>query len=161
MTEQQDDTTTISHEETLALTSQIVAAHVAHNPVPTQELPGVIRSVHATLTGLGAPAPAPEEKREPAVPIKKSVADDHVVCLECGKKMKLLKRHLANDHGMTPEEYRRRWSLPASHPLVAPAYSRKREELAKKSGLGRKGEDTKAGTKASKPGAKAGRKKAA
>lgn len=158
---QKDDNTTVSREEMLSLTSQIVAAHIAHNPVPMPELPGLIRSVHAMLIGLGAPAPAPEEKREPAVPVKKSVADDHVVCLECGKRMKLLKRHLAKDHGMTPGQYRARWNLPATHPLVAPAYSRKRETLAKESGLGRKGDGAEAGAKASRPRAKTGRKKAA
>lgn len=167
MTEQQDqeagqtDEMATSHEDMLTLTAQIVAAHVAHNPVATPELPGLIHSVHDTLTRLGAPAPAPEAKPEPAVPIKKSVVDDHVVCLDCGKKMKLLKRHLATEHAMTPEQYRERWTLPATHPLVAPAYSRRREELARESGLGRKGAGAKTETAASRPAAKKGRKKAA
>ena len=121
----------------LELTSEIVSAHVSNNHVPAAEVPEAIQTVFDKLAGLAEPA---EEKVElvPAVPIKKSVSDDHVVCLEDGKKLKMLKRHLMTDHGLTPEEYRAKWSLPYDYPMVAPAYSRKREELAKKIGLGRK-----------------------
>ncbi|MEM6680352.1 MAG: MucR family transcriptional regulator [Pseudomonadota bacterium] len=126
------------HSEILALTSDIVAAHVSHNPVPTAELPNLIESVYETLSRLGTPAPEPEVELKPAVPIKKSITDDHIICLEDGKKLKMLKRHLKTAYDMTPEEYRAKWGLPADYPMVAPSYAAKRQELAKKIGLGRK-----------------------
>ncbi|MEL6264776.1 MAG: MucR family transcriptional regulator [Pseudomonadota bacterium] len=129
---------TIDHTELLSLTSEIVAAHVSHNPVPSAELPGLIESVFSTLSQLGTPQPEPEVELKPAVPIKKSVTDDHIVCLEDGKKLKMLKRHLKTAYDMTPEEYRAKWSLPSDYPMVAPNYAAKRQELAKKIGLGRK-----------------------
>ena len=121
----------------LALTAEIVSAHVSNNHVPAAEVSDAIQTVFDKLSGL---AEKPEEKVElvPAVPIRKSVADDQIVCLEDGKKMKMLKRHLMTDHGMTPEDYRAKWGLPFDYPMVAPAYARKRAELAKKIGLGRK-----------------------
>ncbi|MEL6768090.1 MAG: MucR family transcriptional regulator [Pseudomonadota bacterium] len=131
-----DDTT--DHSEILALTSDIVAAHVSNNPVPPAELPGLIESVFETLSKLGEPAPEPEVELKPAVPIKKSVTDDHIICLEDGKKLKMLKRHLKTAYDMTPEQYRAKWSLPADYPMVAPSYAAKRQQLAKKIGLGRK-----------------------
>ncbi|MEM9783845.1 MAG: MucR family transcriptional regulator [Pseudomonadota bacterium] len=128
----------IEHTELLSLTSEIVAAHVSHNPVPNAELPGLIESVFDTLSKLGAPQPEPEVELKPAVPVKKSVTDDHIICLEDGKKLKMLKRHLKTAYDMTPEEYRTKWNLPADYPMVAPSYAAKRQELAKKIGLGRK-----------------------
>lgn len=121
----------------LQLTTQIVSAHVGNNQVGAGDVPAVIQSVHRALSGLGS-VPVEAEKPQPAVPIKKSIFPDHIVCLECGKSMKMLKRHLHTDHAMTPEEYRARWNLPTSYPVVAPAYAEKRSSLAKEIGLGKK-----------------------
>nr|WP_047165997.1 MucR family transcriptional regulator [Sphingomonas sp. Y57] len=122
----------------LSLTADIVAAHVANNKLSPAELPALIGAVHAALAGLGA-APAPvEAEPAPAVSIRASVRPDHITCLEDGKKMKMLKRHLATDHGMTPEQYRAKWKLPADYPLVAPNYAEKRRALAVSIGLGQK-----------------------
>ncbi len=128
----------IDHDDLLQITSDIVSAHVSNNPVPLGELPGLIQTVYSTLTGLSAPAPEPEVELKPAVNPKKSVTDEYIVCLEDGKKLKMLKRHLSTAYDMTPEQYRAKWSLPHDYPMVAPAYARKRQELAKKIGLGRK-----------------------
>lgn len=122
----------------LTLTADIVAAHVANNSVGVGDLPSLIERVHGALAGLGAPADEPEAELVPAVSVRASVKPDYVVCLEDGKKMKMLKRHLATDHGMTPAEYRARWKLPADYPMVAPSYAETRKALAKKIGLGRK-----------------------
>lgn len=122
----------------LALTAQIVSAHVAHNAVATSALPSLIQEVHRTLTTIDA-APAPmAERPEPAVPIAKSVTPEFIICLEDGKKMKMLKRHLKTAFNMTPEQYRERWNLPADYPMVAPRYAKQRSSLAKKIGLGTK-----------------------
>ena len=124
-------------DEVLSLTAQIVSAHVAHNSVATDALPALIQSVYNTLTKAGTAAPEPE-KPQPAVPVKRSVFHDHIVCLEDGKKQKMLKRHLQTAHGLTPEQYREKWNLPHDYPLVAPSYAEKRSTLAKAFGLGRK-----------------------
>ena len=126
-----------SNPDLLDLVASIVSAHVAHNAVAPEALPGVIQSVYAALNGLGNEAPA-VERPEPAVPVKRSVFPDYIVCLEDGKKLKMLKRHLKASYGMTPEEYRARWSLPRDYPMVAPNYASRRSELAKEIGLGRK-----------------------
>ncbi|MEM1385552.1 MAG: MucR family transcriptional regulator [Pseudomonadota bacterium] len=126
------------HNELLNLTSDIVSAHVSNNAVPTTELPGLIETVFATLSGLGAAPQEVVEELKPAVPIKKSVTADHIICLEDGKELKMLKRHLKSAYNMTPEEYRAKWGLPPDYPMVAPNYAAKRQELAKKIGLGRK-----------------------
>ncbi|MFC4169374.1 MucR family transcriptional regulator [Teichococcus aestuarii] len=127
--------------ELLGLTAQIVAAHVSNNSVPLSDVPNLIEQVHRTLSGLGT-APivtaAPVERPQPAVAVKKSVTDDYLVCLEDGKKLKMLKRHLKTAYDMTPEQYRERWGLPADYPMVAPNYARHRSSLAKKIGLGTK-----------------------
>jgi len=128
---------TIEHGDLLALTSEIVAAHVSNNPVSNTDLPSVIETVFGTLSTLRAGKEA-EVEQKPAVPIKKSVTDDYIVCLEDGKKLKMLKRHLNTAYGMTPEEYRQKWGLSPDYPMVAPNYSRTRKDLAKKIGLGRK-----------------------
>ena len=138
MTEIPTDTAKIDKSELLALTSEIVASHVSNNPVSPQDLTGVIESVYAMLSELAEDKPEPKEELVPAVPIKKSVTDDHIVCLEDGKKLKMLKRHLKTAYDMTPEQYRAKWGLSADYPMVAPAYARKRQELAKQIGLGRK-----------------------
>ena len=119
------------------LTSEIVSAYVGSNPVPSTDLPGLIHDVFATLGTLDGPAPrvAPQDL-QPAVPVKKSVQDDFIICLEDGKKFKSLKRHLRAKYGMSPEEYREKWGLPHDYPMVAPSYARERSRLAKKMGLG-------------------------
>ena len=126
------------HGELLELTSEIVAAHVSNNPVPLGELPGLIETVFGTLSTLSQPPEEPVVELKPAVPIKRSVQDDFIVCLEDGKKLKMLKRHLKTAYDMTPEDYRAKWSLPHDYPMVAPSYAKKRQMLAKKIGLGRK-----------------------
>ena len=121
----------------LRLTTEIVAAHTSHNQVTPESLLRLIESVYATLATVGTTAPAPE-KQLPAVPVKRSVFNDHIVCLEDGKKLKMLKRHLMTTYHLTPEQYREKWSLPANYPMVAPDYAARRSTLAKKIGLGRK-----------------------
>lgn len=128
----------LDRSELLALTSEIVSSHASNNPVSQTDLTTLIESVFKTLQGLGAPEEEPVEELKPAVSIRRSVQDDHIVCLEDGKKLKMLKRHLSTAYDMTPDEYRAKWGLPADYPMVAPAYARKRQELAKKIGLGRK-----------------------
>ncbi len=122
----------------VTLTSDIVAAHVSNNSVAVSDVATLIQNVHAALTGLSTPAPAPEVKPEPAVSVRASIKPDYIICLEDGKKLKMLKRHLRVSYKMTPEEYRAKWNLLATYPMVAPNYSKKRSELAKKIGLGRK-----------------------
>lgn len=123
--------------ELLALTSSIVAAHVSKNPVSVAELPALIREVYTTLAEVEAGEKA-EPAPEPAVPVKKSVTPDYIVCLEDGKKMKVLKRHLKAAYNMTPDEYREKWGLPSDYPMVAPNYSKLRSKRAKQIGLGRR-----------------------
>ena len=126
-------------EMLITLTSDIVAAHVSNNDVAVEDVASLIASVHGALAGLGGSGePAEEERPDPAVSVRASVKPDHIVCLEDGKKMKMLKRHLMTDHGMTPDEYRARWNLGSDYPMVAPNYAETRRELAKKIGLGRK-----------------------
>lgn len=122
----------------LAITADIVAAHVAANTVPASEVPDMIRAVHAALAGLGAPAASPVQQQEPAVAVRASVKRDYLVSLESGKRMKMLKRYLMANYGMSPEDYRRKWNLPADYPMVAPNYADRRREMAKKIGLGKK-----------------------
>ncbi|MDF0486979.1 MucR family transcriptional regulator [Sphingomonas sp. H39-1-10] len=131
--------TQLELQETLVtLTADIVAAHVSNNSVAVSDLPVLIANVHGALSGLGGPAPAPEVKQEPAVSVRSSIKPDYVVCLEDGKKLKMLKRHLMTHYQMTPEQYRAKWNLPADYPMVAPSYAEQRRSLAKKIGLGTK-----------------------
>ena len=134
-------------ETLITLTSDIVAEHVSNNDVAVADVPGLITNVFAALSGLDSSQAAPEPRPDPAVSIRSSVKKDHIVCLDCGKKMKMLKRHLSTEHGMTPDEYRARWELGPDYPIVAPAYAATRRDLAKKIGLGRT------------PGQKRGRRK--
>ncbi|WP_042690562.1 MucR family transcriptional regulator [Azospirillum sp. B506] len=120
----------------LSLTTEIVAAHVSNNTVALTDLPTLIEQVYKSLANVGTEPVVAEERPQPAVPIKKSVTPDYIVCLEDGKKLKMLKRHLKTAYNMTPEEYRDRWSLPADYPMVAPNYARQRSSLAKQIGLG-------------------------
>lgn len=127
-----------SHDSAiLALTAQIVSAHVSNNAVPAESLPSLIQEIHRTLAAIAQGEPV-VEKQQPAVPVKKSVYADHIVCLEDGKKLKMLKRHLKTAYNMTPEQYREKWGLPQDYPMVAPNYARHRSSLAKKIGLGTK-----------------------
>jgi predicted transcriptional regulator len=125
-------------ETFITLTADIVAAHVSNNSVAVNDLPVLIANVHAALSKLDTPAPAPEVKQEPAVSIRSSIKPDYVVCLEDGKKLKMLKRHLMTHYQMTPDQYRTKWNLPADYPMVAPNYAEQRRTLAKKIGLGTK-----------------------
>ncbi|EIZ78637.1 MucR family transcriptional regulator [Novosphingobium sp. Rr 2-17] len=127
-----------ANETLITLTSDIVAAHVSNNSVSVDDLGTLITNVYGALAGLGGIAPVIEEKPEPAVSVRASIKPDYIVCLEDGKKLKMLKRHLMTHYNMTPEAYRARWNLPADYPMVAPNYAEKRRELAKKIGLGRK-----------------------
>lgn len=126
-----------SQTELLELTAEIVSSHASNNTVAATDLPQIIREIYATMATLGTDA-APVERPKPAVPIKKSVTPDFIICLDDGKQLKMLKRHLKTAYNMTPEEYRERWGLPADYPMVAPNYAKKRSTLAKKIGLGRK-----------------------
>ncbi|MGI9503317.1 MAG: MucR family transcriptional regulator [Geminicoccaceae bacterium] len=155
MTELEQEQTDVL--EITTLTAEIVGAYVGNNSVAASDLPNLIALVGKGLAGLGQPQAEPElEKPTPAVPIRKSVTPDHIVCLEDGKKLKMLKRHLMTRYNMTPDEYRKRWGMKDDYPMVAPAYAEKRSALAKKIGLGRKPEPKKAPRKraARKPAAK-------
>ncbi len=133
----------LSAEEVLRLATDIVAAYVSHNQVPAQEVPNMIRSVHGVLGSLReAPQEEPQVAQKPAVPVKKSVTPEYIICLEDGKKLKMLKRYLRSNYDMSPEEYRAKWNLPADYPMVAPNYAAQRSEFAKKIGLGRAGRKT-------------------
>lgn len=121
----------------ITLTADIVAAHVSNNSVAVSDVPTLIGNVHAALAGLSAEVVVAEAALEPAVPIRTSVKKDYIVCLEDGKKLKMLKRHLMTHYGMTPEDYRAKWGLAADYPMVAPAYAEQRRVLAKAIGLGR------------------------
>ncbi len=138
MTEMNKIDPAVEVADLLQLTSEIVASHVSNNPVAQSDLSTLIKTVYDTLNELATDEPEePVEELKPAVPIKKSVTDEFIICLEDGKKLKMLKRHLKSAYNMTPEEYRARWSLPTDYPMVAPSYARKRQDLAKKIGLGR------------------------
>ena len=123
--------------DVLGLTAQIVSAHVAKNSVAPDGLPSLIMEVYRALASIGH-EPAQAERPQPAVPVKKSVFADHIVCLEDGRKLKMLKRHLMTSFGLTPDQYRTRWGLPSDYPMVAPDYASHRSSLAKKIGLGTK-----------------------
>lgn len=125
-------------ETWITLTADIVAAHVSNNTVAVSDLPVLIANVHNALANLGTPVIEPEVKQEPAVSVRASIKPDYIVCLEDGKKLKMLKRHLMTHYQMTPEAYRAKWNLPADYPMVAPNYAEQRRTLAKKIGLGTK-----------------------
>ncbi len=130
---------TFTQEDVLELAIPIVAAYVGHNTVAVADLPGVIATVFQGLqqTLASASAPVPLPKQEPAVPVKKSITDEYLICLEDGKKLKMLKRHLKSAYDLTPDQYRAKWGLPADYPMTAPKYAEARSHLAKKIGLGR------------------------
>lgn len=143
--------TNLEHDMTetlITLASDIVASHVSNNSMSADEVPSLITNVYKALAALGKEEEPADVRPDPAVSVRASIKRDHIVCLEDGKKMKMLKRHLMTEHGMTPDEYRARWELGSDYPMVAPAYAETRRDLAKKIGLGRK------------PGQKRGRRKA-
>ena len=127
-----------SDDTLLALTADIVAAHVSNNSVAVNDLPNLIQNVHSALSGIAGSAAVAEPKPEPKVSIRSSVKPDFIVCLEDGKKLKMLKRHLMTHYNMTPEQYRQKWGLSADYPMVAPNYAEQRRKLAKSIGLGTK-----------------------
>jgi predicted transcriptional regulator len=137
------------NDELLGLTAQIVSAHVRHNSVPTEALAALIQDVYRTLLNIGR-EPAQPERPAPAVPVRQSIRQDRIICLEDGKSFSMLKRHLMTDHGLTPEQYREKWGLARDYPMVAPNYAQTRSTLAKKIGLGRK---------SGRPAKRAGRRK--
>lgn len=122
----------------LPMVTEIVAAHLSNNTVTMTEIPRLINEVYAALSNLGQASSKPAERQEPAIPLKKSVTADYIVCLEDGKKLKMLKRYIMKRYGLTPDAYRAKWALPADYPMVAPNYAKKRSAMAVKLGLGRK-----------------------
>ena len=150
---QTDTASSLKADDALLLTTNIVTAYLSNNAVSANDIPSIIRSVHTTLESLGKEAvQGPEMSLKPAVPVKKSVTDDYIICLEDGKKLKMLKRYIRTRYGLSPDEYRAKWGLGPDYPMVAPNYAAKRSEFAKKIGLGRGGR--------ARPGRK-GRRKAA
>lgn len=138
MPDPDDEARAAGEAQTLRLTAQIVSSFAGNNKVSPDELVDMIRSVYRTIATLSDGAPErPAERPKPAVPANRSVHDDYIVCLEDGKKLKMLKRYLRSTYSMTPEDYRKRWGLPADYPMVAPAYAARRSEFAKKIGLGK------------------------
>ncbi|RAK68684.1 MucR family transcriptional regulator [Phenylobacterium kunshanense] len=133
------DSTGPAGEDLMRLGAGIVAAYVSRNAVPADAVPDIIRSVHQALRQLNghAVAATPEERPKPAVPVGRSVQHDYIVCLEDGKKLKMLKRYLRSRYNLSPDDYRRRWGLAPDYPMVAPAYAARRSDFAKKIGLGR------------------------
>jgi predicted transcriptional regulator len=139
----------VTDTDLIGLTADIVAAHVSHNNVAAGDVPQLIRTVHDALAKTATPTPEEAPAPEPAVPVRQSVKQDHIVCLEDGKKLKMLKRYLRTNYGMSPEDYRAKWGLPRDYPMVAPAYAEQRRGLAHKIGLGRKKVADEAGAVAS------------
>jgi predicted transcriptional regulator len=140
-----------TQETLITLTADIVAAHVSHNSVAVSDIPNLIASIYGALAGIGSPVSAVLPKVEPAVSVRSSVKPDYIVCLDCGKKAKMLKRHLMTGHGLDIDQYRARWGLAADYPMVAPNYAATRRDLALKIGLGRKA-DSKPTTRRKKLG---------
>ncbi|MFN4184380.1 MAG: MucR family transcriptional regulator [Hyphomonas sp.] len=132
----EEENASVRSSDFVVYATEIVAAYVRNNSVETSELPELIRNVHRSLVELGVPVEEPE-RQKPAVPIKKSIHHDYLICLEDGLKFKSLKRHLRSKYELSPDEYREKWGLPADYPMVAPGYSAQRSKLAKKMGLGR------------------------
>ena len=135
----EDNMNDVGRDELLRMAVDVVSAYVSNNALASGQIPELIQTVYASLESLSETSPEPEpEPQKPAVPIRKSVGDDYIICLEDGKKLKMLKRHLRTNYGMTPEEYRAKWGLASDYPMVAPAYAKQRSAFAKKIGLGRK-----------------------
>jgi len=129
-----------SQQDLLEMTAEVAAAYVSNNVVPSDELPDLISRIHTALATAGSVEEEPEpEKQKPAVSVRRSITPEHLICLEDGKKLKMLKRYLRTNYDMSPEEYRAKWNLPSDYPMVAPNYAQKRAEMAKAIGLGRGG----------------------
>lgn len=126
-------------QDILGYTTQIVAAHLSNNQIAAEDIPALIQRVYKTLANVNGETAVTSERPQPAVPIKRSVTPEYIICLEDGKKLKMLKRHLKTAYNMSPEEYRERWGLSADYPMVAPSYATKRSKLAKDIGLGKRG----------------------
>ena len=146
----------LSHADKLTLTTDIVSAFVSNNSVPADQLQELLQSTYTTLSGLSGGGDGGPTSQKPAVPVKKSITDDHIICLEDGKKLKMLKRYLRTQYNMSPEDYRRKWNLPADYPMVAPNYAKRRSDFAKQIGLGTGGTG---GRNAAKKTTKRSRKK--
>ncbi len=136
MTENNPDN--LSRDELLRMTTRVVSAYVGNNPIPENQISEVIQSVYRSLEGLGGGAASVQTKQKPAVPVKRSITPDHIICLEDGKKLKMLKRYLRTAYNLTPEEYRAKWGLSADYPMVAPNYAKQRSAFAKEIGLGKR-----------------------
>lgn len=150
----QSEAATSKPENALQLTTDIVTAYLSNNAVSANDIPNIIRSIHNTLESLGRDTPAgTDASLKPAVPVKRSVTDDYIICLEDGKRLKMLKRYIRTRFGLSPDEYRTKWGLGSDYPMVAPNYAAKRSEFAKKIGLGRGGRG--------RPAARKGKRKAA
>lgn len=135
-----DNNETVSNQQQiLELTTDIVSAYASNNNISTNELADLVDTIHGKLSGIAGGGSGTKPRPKPAVPVKRSVTNDYIICLEDGAKLKMLKRYLRTHYKMTPEEYRERWNLPADYPMVAPGYAKKRSEFAKKIGLGKKG----------------------
>lgn len=136
MTENNPDN--LSRDELLRMTTRVVSAYIGNNPIPETQISEVIKSVYGSLEGLGGGAASVQTKQKPAVPVKRSITPDHIICLEDGKKLKMLKRYLRTAYNLTPEEYRAKWGLSANYPMVAPNYAKQRSAFAKEIGLGKR-----------------------
>lgn len=136
-----------NEDSLLTLTADIVAAHVSNNSVAVNDLPNLIQNVHAALSGISGNASEPEARPEPKVSVRSSIKPDYIVCLEDGKRLKMLKRHLMTHYGLSPDQYRKKWGLAADYPMVAPNYAEQRRTLAKSIGLGTKRKRTRAAAK--------------
>lgn len=151
--------TTMSPAETLHLATDIVSAFVSNNALGPDKVPALLQEVHDAIRALAAGGTAHAGKQEPAVPVSKSVTPDHIICLEDGKKLKMLKRYLRTQYDLSPEDYRRKWGLPADYPMVAPNYAKRRSDFAKQIGLGKAGGAARAAKKKAAPAKKARAKK--
>ena len=150
VTMEREDSGKTPQDELLRMTTQIVSAYVSHNELSGAQIPDVIRTVYSTLSAQSGGGAGSQEPLKPAVSIRKSLTPEYIICLEDGKKLKMLKRHLRTTFNLTPEEYRAKWGLPADYPMVAPNYAQQRSAFAKKIGLGRKRTGKRAGRKAKK-----------
>ena len=128
----------MKNEQLIELTADIVSAHVANNTVSVGDVANLVQRVHEALAALGTPVPEPQQEKTPVVSVRASIKPEYLVCMECGRKQKTLKRHLQNAHGMTPDQYRADYGLPRDYPMVAPDYSKRRSEMAQAIGLGRR-----------------------
>ncbi len=152
----------MEREQLIELTADIVSAHVANNNVAVGDVANLVERVYQALSALGTPAPEPQQEKTPVVSVRASIKPDYLVCMECGRKQKTLKRHLENAHGMSPEQYRNDYGLPRDYPMVAPEYSKKRSQMAHAIGLGRKPKEEEAPPPApAKPSGRGGRRAAA